>query len=216
MSILSAQDRLATLRDNLTAITQETDRITTARKQVFLDERNFWRQSGRRAYVLTNDEQHPAERRHIVRIREHYSDFFGRYTKWHRDVFWDTVYEDDEPDEAWGPYATHDGGVRVVLGDFVVTLADEEAIVVAQIGDGPTPAQLQRATARLRGVAARDYMKISVRDLAVTVTTPMNDAVHEGDVTSAYLWLAGCTEDRIALHEMYEAAEPRVWRKAAA
>jgi hypothetical protein len=34
-------------------------------------------------------------------------------------------------------------------------------------------------------------MRVSVRDREVTLISPMNDAVHEGDVNSAYLWLSG-------------------------
>jgi hypothetical protein len=52
-------------------------------------------------------------------------------------------------------------------------------------------AKVKRAIGRLRNRARTEHMRVQVRDRAITLISPMNDVVHEGDVNSAMLWLCG-------------------------
>ncbi|PVE95013.1 hypothetical protein DC434_13900 [Microbacterium sp. TPD7012] len=84
-------------------------------------------------------------------------------------------------------------------GTYVCVLADDEdAVIVSAMKFNPISAErIARAASRLRGLARREHMRVSIRDTSVIVKSPMNDVVHEGDITSAYLWLCGIDEKAI-------------------
>lgn len=186
------------VKDRLATIDAEIARLNDQRALAFIAERDDWTARGYEAHVLQNFAktrwQEPLARRHLVNIWE---TIWSYGDGWQHRLTATPIYREDDPIKEWGPYSPPwSNGVKIERGEFVCTLADDLQIVVVKVKNiEPTREQYTRAVARLRSVAAREYMRVSARDRVVTLKSPMNDIVHEGDITSAYLWLHGITED---------------------
>lgn len=100
-------------------------------------------------------------------------------------------YEGHDPRYV-GPFQFLDDEVTVYRGRYEVLVVDSDyALLAKTFDDENEPAGHARAVGRLRRLAKQEHMRVRVRDRDVTVLSPMNDVVHEGDVVTAYLWLAG-------------------------
>ena len=182
--------QLVSLNDHLAHNAEERERLARERRLMFVSERDSWRERGVDAHIVSQRHRAPAiSRRHLVEMWETIADFYGR-GEWKRSVHYTPVYREDEPAEKWGPY-TSSYGVWIHRGRYVCTLADDDAAVIVRTNFTPTALQVGRAVARLRSFAHREHMKITVCDNSVTMKSPMNDVVFEGDIESAFLWLCG-------------------------
>lgn len=187
-----AKKTLTAVRERLEAITREQKQLELERRRVLVEERDRWRADGIDAHVVGQCAgRRKLERKHLVSMFEILSDRSG---EWVRDVSYRNIYVGDEPHPQWGPYASSSGGcIWLHRGTYVCVLADEDAVVIARAAKfyPASAAQVSRAGSRLRSLARREHMRVSIHDTAATVISPMNDVVHEGDITSAYLWLLG-------------------------
>lgn len=195
-TMLSPADSLASIRDRFTAITQEQERLDLERRRLLVAERDAWRADGIDAHIVPQ----PARgtklaRRHLVDMRE----VLTGGNEWKRDVRYTPIYDGQEPDQTWGPYARLPYYLWIHRGTYVCVLADDEsAIIVSAAKTRPASGnQVARAASRLRSLARREHMRASIHDTHATLTSPMNDVVHEGDINSAFLWLCGLDANTI-------------------
>jgi hypothetical protein len=72
-----------------------------------------------------------------------------------------------------------------------VLVVEDDLALAAKVPEVDEEAKVKRAIGRLRNRARTEHMRVQVRDRAITLISPMNDVVHEGDVNSAMLWLCG-------------------------
>lgn len=200
---ISPADSLATIRERFEAITQEQEHLESERRRVLIRTRDEWRAGGIDAHIVTQPHRgRKLERKNLVSMFEIINDIYRR-GEWKRDVTYIKLYEGVEgveTEEKWGPYASATGDCFWLhRGSYVCVLADDQYAVIAAAAKfyPASGAQVARAGARLRSLARREYMRVSIRDTAVTITSPMNDIVHEGDIFSAYLWLHGLEEHAI-------------------
>jgi hypothetical protein len=197
---LSASESLASIREQFTAITQEHERLESERRGILVAERNQWRADGVDAHIVSQPASgRKLERRHLVSMLEIIADSWRR-GEWKRDVAYTKIYAGEDPAQKWGPYASATGYCFWLhKGAYVCVLADDEsAVIVDATKFHPISAeQISRAVSRLRSLAQREHMRVSVHDTAVTIKSPMNDVVHEGDINSAYLWLCGLDQEAI-------------------
>ena len=93
-----------------------------------------------------------------------------------------------------GPYVC-DIGLLIEHGVFEVLLADDDQLLVAQTESPSSTEKSHRlAVSRLRNLARRHGLTVSVRDREIRIITPFNDSVHIGDLVSAFKWLTGNLE----------------------
>ena len=204
-TMLSPADSLASIRDRFTAITQEQARLDLERRRLLLVERDAWRADGIDAHIVSQPARGPKlARKHLVDMREVLSDASGR-NEWKRDVRYTPIYVGQEPDQRWGPYA-NPYYLWIHRGTYVCVLADDEsAIIISAAKTRPASGdQVARAASRIRNLARREHMRASIQDTRVTLTSPMNEVVHEGDIISAFLWLCGLDANTIEdRHQAY-------------
>lgn len=93
-------------------------------------------------------------------------------------------------DDRWGVYE-YGCQAHLCRGVYEVLVVDGAAALVAKAQGMDEEPGHKKAVGRLRRLARSENMRVSVRDRAVTLISPMNDVVHEGDVNSAALWLLG-------------------------
>lgn len=106
-----------------------------------------------------------------------------------------------ENDDRWGAY-DYGSDVYVCRGLYEVLVIDGKTVLVAEVQERDQEHGHKRAVGRLRRLARAEHMRVQVRDRAVTLISPMNDIVHEGDVNTAYLWLSGVDLTRVR-HDDY-------------
>ncbi|WP_251586841.1 hypothetical protein [Microbacterium hydrocarbonoxydans] len=197
-TMLSPADSIASIQDRFKAITQERIDLAEMRRQAFVQERDDWRASGNTCEIVSQWPKQRLGRKNLVHVWESYSPHYKDGVM-RRHVHYSPSYEGEEGEQRWGVYSTRDG-VWIFMGVYVVVMADDDdaLIVRADKHYPPTAAQVSRAAARLRGLARREHMKVSIHDTTATLRSPMNDIVHEGTINSAFLWLCGIDIDIVA------------------
>ncbi len=88
---------------------------------------------------------------------------------------------------SWGP-ETYVLGLLVHHGVYEVLLIDDDDVLVVQV-EQESEQDHRRAVSRLRNLARKDGLRVQARDREITLTDPMGNAVHQGEVTSAFCWL---------------------------
>ncbi|WP_137771907.1 MULTISPECIES: hypothetical protein [unclassified Microbacterium] len=202
---LSPTSALANIRERFEAITQEQENLELERRRLLVEERDGWRADGIDAHIVSQPAGGPKLAcKHLVDMREVLSDTSGR-NEWKRDVRYTPIYVGQEPDQRWGPYA-NPYYLWIHRGTYVCVLADDEsAIIISAAKTRPASGdQVARAASRIRNLARREHMRASIHDTRVTLTSPMNEVVHEGDIISAFLWLCGLDANTIEdRHQAY-------------
>ena len=195
-TMLSPADTITNIQERFKAITQERIDLAEMRRQAFIQERDDWRASGNTCEIVGQWAKQPLRRKHLVHVWETYTTRSYMDGAMYRYVHYSPLYEGEEGDERWGVYSAGDG-VWIHKGVYVVVMADDEAAVIVKLDKHhpPTAAQISRAAARLRGLARREHMRVSIHDTVATLRSPMNDIVHEGTINSAFLWLCGIDID---------------------
>lgn len=99
----------------------------------------------------------------------------------------------------WGDHAD----VIVNRGQYEVLLADDQDILLVRT-HRETDEEHRRAVSRLRTQARHDGIRVLVRDRTVTLDDGMGNALHTGDVVSAFLWLFNIDPNTSATRRHYE------------